>query len=118
MERKWWTLIAVCVATFMLLLDITIVNVALPSIQSSLDAEPLEPPVGRRRLRADARLVPARLRLPRRPPRPAADLHASASPSSRSRRFCCGISDDPTVLNSSGRFRASAARRCSRPRWP
>jgi EmrB/QacA subfamily drug resistance transporter len=38
MERKWWTLLAVCVATFMLLLDITIVNVALPSIQSDLDA--------------------------------------------------------------------------------
>jgi EmrB/QacA subfamily drug resistance transporter len=35
-ERKWWTLIAVCVAIFMLLLDITVVNVALPSIQSSL----------------------------------------------------------------------------------
>jgi EmrB/QacA subfamily drug resistance transporter len=38
MERKWWTLIAVCVATFMLLLDITIVNVALPSIQQDLNA--------------------------------------------------------------------------------
>ncbi len=38
MERKWWTLLAVCVATFMLLLDITIVNVALPSIQRSLNA--------------------------------------------------------------------------------
>jgi EmrB/QacA subfamily drug resistance transporter len=38
MERKWWTLLAVCVATFMLLLDITIVNVALPSIQRDLDA--------------------------------------------------------------------------------
>lgn len=38
MERKWWTLIAVCVATFMLLLDVTIVNVALPSIQEDLDA--------------------------------------------------------------------------------
>ncbi len=36
MDRKWWTLIAVCVGTFMLLLDVTIVNVALPSIQSSL----------------------------------------------------------------------------------
>lgn len=36
MERKWWTLIAVCIAIFMLLLDITVVNVALPSIQSSL----------------------------------------------------------------------------------
>jgi EmrB/QacA subfamily drug resistance transporter len=38
MDRKWWTLIAVCVATFMLLLDITIVNVALPSIQRDLNA--------------------------------------------------------------------------------
>jgi EmrB/QacA subfamily drug resistance transporter len=38
MERKWWTLIAVSVAIFMLLLDITVVNVALPDIQSSLHA--------------------------------------------------------------------------------
>src|SRR5205809_2586061 len=38
MERKWWTLIAVCVATFMLLLDITVVNVALPDIQRDLNA--------------------------------------------------------------------------------
>jgi EmrB/QacA subfamily drug resistance transporter len=38
MERKWWTLIAVCTGTFMLLLDVTIVNVALPSIQTSLHA--------------------------------------------------------------------------------
>ncbi|MBL7519780.1 MFS transporter, partial [Frankia sp. CNm7] len=36
MERKWWTLVAVCSATFMLLLDITIVVVALPDIQRVL----------------------------------------------------------------------------------
>ena len=36
LERKWWTLIAVCTAVFMLLLDITVVNVALPDIQKSL----------------------------------------------------------------------------------
>ena len=36
MERKWRALIIVCVAVFMLLLDITVVNVALPSIQRDL----------------------------------------------------------------------------------
>jgi EmrB/QacA subfamily drug resistance transporter len=35
-EHKWWTLTAVCVATFMLLIDITIVNVALPDIAKAL----------------------------------------------------------------------------------
>jgi EmrB/QacA subfamily drug resistance transporter len=35
-DRKWRTLIIVCVAIFMLLLDITIVNVALPRIQRDL----------------------------------------------------------------------------------
>ncbi len=36
LDKKWWTLIAVCTATFMLLLDITVVNVALPNIQNAL----------------------------------------------------------------------------------
>ena len=34
--REWWTLVTVCVGTFMLLLDVTIVNVALPKIQAGL----------------------------------------------------------------------------------
>src|SRR3954454_21743156 len=38
MARKWWTLITVCTATFMSLLDITVVNVALPDIQKDLGA--------------------------------------------------------------------------------
>src|SRR6185312_7575817 len=38
MDRKWWTLIAVSVGIFMLLMDITIVNVALPDIQRELHA--------------------------------------------------------------------------------
>ena len=38
MERKWWTLLLISIATFMLLLDITIVNVALPDIQRDLNA--------------------------------------------------------------------------------
>lgn len=35
--HKWWTLTVVSAATFMLILDITIVNVAIPSIQHSLN---------------------------------------------------------------------------------
>src|SRR5215203_789577 len=38
MERKWWTLLLVSIATFMLLLDVTVVNVALPDIQRELNA--------------------------------------------------------------------------------
>ncbi len=38
MQRKWWTLLAVCVGTFMLLLDVTVVNVGIPSIQRGLHA--------------------------------------------------------------------------------
>jgi len=36
-ERKWRVLIVVCVAVFMLLLDITVVNVALPQIDKDLN---------------------------------------------------------------------------------
>ena len=35
-ERKWLTLAVVCIAVFMLLLDVTVVNVALPDIQKDL----------------------------------------------------------------------------------
>src|SRR5215204_4927218 len=38
MSRKWWTLTTVCLGMVMLLLDITIVNVALPSIAGDLGA--------------------------------------------------------------------------------
>ncbi|MDX6332166.1 MAG: hypothetical protein QOI83_4549, partial [Streptomycetaceae bacterium] len=36
--RKWGPLVAVCLGTFMLLLDVTIVIVALPDIAHSLNA--------------------------------------------------------------------------------
>src|SRR3954467_13998322 len=35
-NHKWWTLFAMCFALFMIMLDNTVVNVALPTIQRSL----------------------------------------------------------------------------------
>ncbi len=37
-NRRWWALGAMCFALFMVMLDSTVVNVALPSIQRSLNA--------------------------------------------------------------------------------
>jgi EmrB/QacA subfamily drug resistance transporter len=37
-NSRWWTLAAMCIALFMLMLDNTVVNVALPSIQRDLHA--------------------------------------------------------------------------------
>lgn len=34
--KKWWPLVAICLGTFMLLVDVTIVNVALPSMARGL----------------------------------------------------------------------------------
>jgi EmrB/QacA subfamily drug resistance transporter len=98
MERKWWTLIAVCVATFMLLLDITIVNVALPSIQSSLDASlsSLQWVIDAYALTlASFLLVFGSFgdRLGRR------RIFSIGFAVFTVASFCCGISDDATVLN-------------------
>ncbi|MDX6208187.1 MAG: hypothetical protein QOE24_578, partial [Frankiales bacterium] len=34
--RKWWPLVTICLGTFMLLVDVTIVNVALPKMAEDL----------------------------------------------------------------------------------
>ncbi|MGH2949542.1 MAG: MFS transporter, partial [Solirubrobacteraceae bacterium] len=39
-RRPWSVLVLVCVAQFMVILDITVVNVALPSIGAALDFAP------------------------------------------------------------------------------
>ncbi len=98
MDRKWWTLLATCVATFMLLLDITIVNVALPSIQSDLHASfsDLQWVVDAYSLTLAAVLLTAGSlgdRLGRRRVFTAGfALFSFAS-------LLCGLSNDPTLLN-------------------
>src|SRR5919202_3816221 len=37
-NRKWWTLAAMCFALFMVMLDNTVVNIAIPSIQRDFGA--------------------------------------------------------------------------------
>ena len=49
-NAKWWTLAAMCFALFMIMLDNTVMNVALPSIQKDLRRIDLLPRMGRERL--------------------------------------------------------------------
>ena len=48
-NRKWWTLGAMCFALFMIMLDNTVVNVALPSIQRGPERVALRGSSGRER---------------------------------------------------------------------
>ena len=81
-NKKWWTLVAVSFGLFMIMLDNTVVNVALPSIQKSLRSPGLRARVGRRRLRADLRGVHAHRRQARRPASAGAASSSRASSSS------------------------------------
>ncbi len=98
MERKWWTLLLVSIATFMLLLDVTIVNVALPDIQRELNASlsSLQWVVDAYSLMLAAFLLTAGSlgdRLGRRRVFTVGfGVFTLAS-------FLCGISGDPTLLN-------------------
>ncbi len=98
MERKWWTLLLVSIATFMLLLDVTVVNVALPDIQRELHASlsSLQWVVDAYSLMLAAFLLTAGSlgdRLGRRRVFTLGfGIFTFAS-------FLCGISDDPTLLN-------------------
>ncbi|MEU7816076.1 MFS transporter [Pseudonocardia sp. NPDC049154] len=38
MRSRWWPLVAICLGSFMLLLDVTIVTVALPDMAADLQA--------------------------------------------------------------------------------
>ena len=98
MERKWWTLVLISVATFMLLLDITIVNVALPDIQRELGASlsSLQWVVDAYSLTLAAFLLTAGSlgdRLGRR------RVFSAGFAVFTVASFLCGIAGDPTLLN-------------------
>src|ERR671937_777774 len=98
MERKWWTLVLISVATFMLLLDITVVNVALPDIQRDFHASlsSLQWVVDAYSLTLAAFLLTAGSlgdRLGRR------RVFSIGFGVFTFASFLCGISGDPTLLN-------------------
>jgi EmrB/QacA subfamily drug resistance transporter len=98
MERKWWTLVLVSIATFMLLLDVTVVNVALPDIQRELDASlsSLQWVVDAYSLMLAAFLLTAGSlgdRLGRR------RVFTIGFGVFTFASFLCGIAEDPTLLN-------------------
>lgn len=98
MERKWWTLVLITIATFMLLLDITVVNVALPDIQRELHASlsSLQWVVDAYSLTLAAFLLTAGSlgdRLGRR------RVFSLGFGIFTFASFLCGISGDPTLLN-------------------
>ena len=98
MERKWWTLLLVSIATFMLLLDITIVNVALPNIQRDLHASlsSLQWVVDAYSLMLAAILLTAGSLGDRLGRRRVFTLGFAVFTLAS---FLCGISGDPTLLN-------------------
>jgi EmrB/QacA subfamily drug resistance transporter len=98
MERKWWTLVLVSIATFMLLLDVTVVNVALPDIQRELNASlsSLQWVVDAYSLMLAAFLLTAGSlgdRLGRR------RVFTIGFGVFTFASFLCGIAEDPTLLN-------------------
>ena len=108
MERKWWTLLAVCVATFMLLIDVTIVNVALPDIQRDLSASfsSLQWVVDAYALTLASFLLVAGSvgdRIGRR------RVFSFGFALFTAASFACGLSADPTVLNFARGFQGAGA---------
>ena len=98
MQRKWLTLLLASLATFMLLLDVTVVNVALPAIQRDLGADlsSLQWVVDAYALMLAALLLTAGSlgdRLGRR------RVFTGGFALFTFASFLCGIAGDPTLLN-------------------
>ena len=84
-NRRWWTLGAMCFALFMIMLDNTVVNVALPSIQRDLDA---------RSPASSGRSTPTRC------PSPSCSSPAAASATSSAAGACSSSASSSSALSS------------------
>ena len=97
-RSRWIALYVLCAGMLMIVLDATIVNVALPSIQDDLGFSTVEPRVGRQRLPDRVRRPAAARRPARRPDRPPDASSWPASPCSRRRRCCAALAQSQELL--------------------
>ena len=97
-RAKWFGLAVLLTVQFMVVLDIAIVNVALPSIKSRPRVLAGEPPVGDQRLRPRLRWLPPARRPHGRPARPPPDLPDRPRASSRVGSLLCGLAWTDTAL--------------------
>ena len=82
-DNRWVTLVLVCLAQFMVILDATIVNIALPTIQQDLDFSQADLQWVDQQLHAVLRRLPAARRPRGGHLRPQADLHRRHDPVQR-----------------------------------
>ena len=97
-RTRWIALYVLCAGVLMIVLDATIVNVALPSIQARPRLLAEQPRVGRQRVPDRVRRPAAARRPARRPDRPAARLPRSAWPSSPPLQLLCAIAQTQEML--------------------
>ncbi len=97
-NSRWWTLGAMCFALFMIMLDNTVVNVALPSIQRDLHASLSVARVDDERLHADVRGADGHRRAARRHLRPPQDVPVRRRRVRDSRALAIGFAPDDAVL--------------------
>ena len=113
-RTRWLALFVLCLGDLMIVLDGTIVNVALPSIRDDLGFSRDVARLGRERLPAHVRRLPAARRPARRPLRPPAAVPVGDRALHRSRRSRCGLA---TLAGAARRgARGAGARRRGRLR--
>ena len=96
-RRRWLALALLCAAESMVVVDLAIVNVALPAIQEALAFSRSRSALGRHRVHADLRRFSPARRAPGGHPRPSprlsggsGDLHVAS--------LACGLAESPGAL--------------------